>query len=115
MKSGKAKVAKWPESLPSLLSLGSTMLLTSVGLHVESSSPATHKLSPSCCSCCDSIKYLRKTMLGNVEMTTTDGSWTHWSPFGNTLALLLLLLHIGPCQWKEGNQRQGGEQKQMNC
>lgn len=54
-------------------------------------------------------------MLGNVEMTTTDGSWTHWSPFDNTLALSLLLLRKGPCQWKEGNQRQGGEQeKQMN-
>jgi len=115
MESGKANVAKLPESFPSLLSLGPSTLLTTVSVHVESSSPAAHKISSSCCSCCGSITYLRKTVLSNVEMITASGSWTHSCAFGNTFALLLLLLHQGPSQWREENQMQGEEQeKQMS-
>lgn len=50
VKSGKAKVAKRPEPLPSLLSHGPIMPLTTVSLHAESSFPTAHKISPSCYS-----------------------------------------------------------------
>lgn len=42
-------------------------------------------------------------MLGNVAMTMTNGSWTRWSAFDDTFALLLLLLCKGLCWLKEEN------------
>lgn len=100
MKSEKAKVLKWPFFLS--FPMVSLCHLTTVNSYIESSSYITHKVYSSCCTHCGTIKYLRNTTVGNVEMTATSGPWTHGPPFGK-------MHHFFPCWAEIVNERKGTE------